>query len=266
MCNHLRMEPFGDPEARIRDLERPLADRANASEMGTRPYEVTSSANVPVPPPYPYPSPPPPPPPPLGASPPYGYESPPYPSPYYAPPQRVVHKRTHVGWIAPLVVVVIAVIGTGVALVWFNVVKSTTSSPIPNPPGISGGGGPVDSPQLPEIEIPDIEVPGIPSIELPIGPSDEVLTVEAGSSVSIAGVDRQQRVVCNQGAVSVSGMNNTVEITGACESVTVSGMENVVTVDSAATITASGFDNRVTYRQGTPEVSKSGNGNIVEQG
>ena len=32
------MEPQDDPEARIRALERPLADTARATELGTTPY------------------------------------------------------------------------------------------------------------------------------------------------------------------------------------------------------------------------------------
>jgi hypothetical protein len=51
------MEPSGDPEARIRDLERPLADQAGASEVSTRAFEAPASpgasVKVPVPPPYP---------------------------------------------------------------------------------------------------------------------------------------------------------------------------------------------------------------------
>ncbi len=35
MCEHLRMDPKDDPEARIRELERPLADAARTSELGT---------------------------------------------------------------------------------------------------------------------------------------------------------------------------------------------------------------------------------------
>jgi Protein of unknown function (DUF3060) len=45
----------------------------------------------------------------------------------------------------------------------------------------------------------------------------------------------------------------------------VSGVENVVTIDSADTIGASGFDNQVIYRSGSPEIA-SGGSNIVEQG
>ncbi len=55
-------------------------------------------------------------------------------------------------------------------------------------------------------------------------------------------------------------------ITGQCLSVTVSGVENTVTVDAAAKINASGFNNRVTYLSGTPEINNSGGDNVVEQG
>jgi hypothetical protein len=47
-----------DPEARIRALEQPLADRARATELGTTPYTSSGNANLPPPllpmPPTPY--------------------------------------------------------------------------------------------------------------------------------------------------------------------------------------------------------------------
>jgi hypothetical protein len=72
--------------------------------------------------------------------------------------------------------------------------------------------------------------------------------------------------VCNQGTVNISGMTNTIDIQGNCAGVSVSGMDNVITVESAQSISASGFDNQVTYRAGAPEISTSGTGNTVEQG
>lgn len=253
MCKHLRMEPEGDPEARIRDLERPLADQAQASELGTRPYEAIPSADVPVPH-HPY-SPQP------DAYPQYGapqYGSPQYGSPYYAPPQHVVHKRPQTMlWLIPLVV--IGIIGFGaVGLVAFvNLAgPGTDSPPRPPSPGISGG-GPVD--------VPDVDI-NIPEIEVPFDPGGEVVTVGAGDTLSFGGIDQTKTVVCNQGTVNISGMTNTIDIQGNCAGVSVSGMDNVITVESAQSITASGFDNQVTYRAGTPEISTSGTGNTVEQG
>jgi hypothetical protein len=43
-------------------------------------------------------------------------------------------------------------------------------------------------------------------------------------------------------------------------------MENTVTVDSAATISASGLNNHVTYLSGTPQIDNSGDSNVIEQG
>lgn len=223
------MEPDGDPEARIRDLERPLTDQAQSSELGTRPYETTPSANTPVPP-YPY-----------GPQPdPYG--SPPYGSPYYSPPQRVVHKRPQPAlWLIPLVVVGVIGIGIAALVTYVNLGGSGTGSPVrPTSPEIEGGG--------------------------PLTPTDDLVTVGAGDTLSFGGIEQNKTVVCNQGTVNISGVTNTIEIQGDCAAVSVSGMDNIITVESAQTITASGVDNKVTYLEGAPEVSKSGSGNVIEQG
>ncbi|BBZ46183.1 hypothetical protein MPRM_34640 [Mycobacterium parmense] len=55
-------------------------------------------------------------------------------------------------------------------------------------------------------------------------------------------------------------------MTGHCASLTVSGVKNVVTVDSADSIDASGFDNRITYHSGAPTISNSGDSNVIQQG
>ena len=55
-------------------------------------------------------------------------------------------------------------------------------------------------------------------------------------------------------------------ITGHCASLTVSGVQNSITVDAVDTIDASGFNNKVTYHSGSPKITKSGDGNVVQQG
>jgi len=57
-----------------------------------------------------------------------------------------------------------------------------------------------------------------------------------------------------------------VVITGHCTQISVSGVQNSITVDSVDAIDASGFNNKVTYHSGTPEVGNSGDSNVVEQG
>ena len=95
------MEPDGDPEARIRDLERPLAQQADASELGTRPYRPAPSFDGSGPqyrhqdvPGYAQQ-------PPWSAPPPSG---PQWGSPYYSPPQHVVRKSPRLLWVVPLTV------------------------------------------------------------------------------------------------------------------------------------------------------------------
>ncbi|MEW5812434.1 MAG: DUF3060 domain-containing protein [Actinomycetota bacterium] len=241
------MEPTGDPEARIRDLERPLAGQASASELG--------GATAPVPP-YPYTAPPPDP----YAAP--TYEQP-YGSPYYAAPQQVVHKRSSPAlWVIPLIAGVVVIAGVIGVIVYF-----VGNNAVPGRPNVSGGGGTVAEPSIPSIpSMPSIpSIPGIPAIP-GIGDSDQVLTVDAGGSLSIGGVDRKQTVICNDGTVSISGMNNTIEVQGSCSEVSVSGMENTLTVESAGAISVSGFDNKVTYRNGDPKTSQAGTGNVIERG
>lgn len=235
MCKHLPMEPFGDPEARIRDLERPLADQAAANELGTHPYREVAPPTTPVPP-Y--------------SHPPYTQQQ--YGSPYYAPPQRVVRKRSHTAalWMIPLVIVGALVAGVVAVVAYVNTGSPDSFTHNPSPP-ISGGGGPLDAP---------------PSVETRIDSTEQIVTVEAGGFVSLGGVETRQTVVCDDGTVNISGVNNTIEVQGACTMVTVSGVENTVTVESADTISASGFNNRVTFGSGNPEISKSGSGNIVEPG
>jgi len=43
-------------------------------------------------------------------------------------------------------------------------------------------------------------------------------------------------------------------------------MQNSVTVDAVDSIDAAGFNNQVTYHSGSPKISKSGDGNVVQQG
>jgi hypothetical protein len=256
------MEPDGDPEARIRDLERPLTDRAQATELGTQPYEAQPSSAVPVPPfaysdaqpPSDSPTPsaylPPPAYPPQAGFP--EYAPPPSGSPYYAPPQRVVNNRPQVAlWLIPLVIIAIAVAGVIGAVAWFNV-SSTDVGPAPRPvaPSIAGGGGQLDR----------------PGAVVPVPPADDVVTVGPGESVTFGGVNQKKTIVCTQGTVNISGMTNTIEVQGDCAEIAVSGMTNIVTVQSATTITASGFDNKITFHLGAPQISTSGTGNVVAQG
>jgi Protein of unknown function (DUF3060) len=116
-------------------------------------------------------------------------------------------------------------------------------------------------PDFPGVSVPSISVPSMPSMPVPAGPT----TAPPGGQLSVAGVEEQKTIVCNDNHVSVSGVSNTVTITGHCTSVTVSGMQNNVTLDTSDQINASGFDNVVTYHSGSPDIN-SGGSNVVQQG
>ncbi|QUR66055.1 DUF3060 domain-containing protein [Mycobacterium spongiae] len=233
------MNPEDDPEARIRELERPLADVARASEIGsTQPGDYSYSSDG-----YTYPPAPPPP----------SYGSP-FPG---ATPRSSTGNR--VWWIVAAVGVfgVLALVG-GIAAFTARQLSGDgviSLSPSPSAPGATAW--PKENP------------PGSPPSDRgtatpTAGPATSLPPL--GGRLSVSGVNADKTIVCNDSIVTVSGMSNTVIITGHCATLTVSGMQNSVTVDSSDTIIASGLNNQVTYHSGAPKITKSGRANVVEQG
>lgn len=234
------MKPEDDPEARIRELEQPLADTARASELGEQ-----GGYNYPPPPPGPVPPPMPPTVPPPG----YGYSSP-YPG---ATPRSSSGMRWF--WILAAVGVLgVLVLVGGIAayaahqfshedLVVPSPTESTSASPVPSRTAPSTGKTRTPS----------------------AGPSPSA-TAPAGEEITISGINENRTIACNGNVITISGISNTVVLTGHCATVNVSGLQNVVTVDNVDTIEASGLNNKVTYHSGSPKISKNGSGNAVEQG
>jgi hypothetical protein len=233
------MKPEDDPEARIRELERPLSETARASELG--------SAQTPGG--YPYPpgpaAPPLPPPPPFN----YGTSFPP------SAPRTFNRLRLWIILAAVLVPVAITVVAGIIGnnaghqfsrgLTTLSPAPSVSPSTVPN--------------SLPNTET---QTPGAgPSTAPPSKPLPPV-----GGNLSAAGINESQTIACNDSIVNVSGISNTVVITGHCKSLDVSGVQNKVTVDAVDTIEASGFNNQITYHTGSPSIDKSGDGNVVQQG
>lgn len=244
------MNPEDDPEARIRQLEQPLADAARASELGS-PQPPGGSAYQAYPPPGPVP-PPPPMPPPYGST--YGsYDSygsqPPFPG---ATPRSSSGNRLF--WILAAVFVVgILVMVGGIVAYAGSHLSRTLSTLTPTFPTISSPAGTVPPPSGTKTRNPST------------GPSTSPAP-PPGGDLTVSGLNENKTLACNDSVVEISGMSNTVVITGHCASLTVSGIENTVTVDAVDTILASGINNKVTYRSGSPKVSKSGSGNVVQQG
>jgi len=240
------MEPRDDPEARIRDLERPLADTARASELDSAP-----SGGYAYPPPPPGPVPPPPP----GLPPqaPYSYDAPySYGGPLPGTAPRSSGNR--VWWIlaALFVVGVLALVGgiAAFAAHRFNRGNFIVPSATPSTSQVR--------------TIPRSPAPSRTRTQS-AGPSTSLLPPQGGE-LTVAGINENQTVTCNDNIVTVSGVSNTVVITGHCVSLTVSGLNNTITVDAVDAVDASGLNNQVTYHSGSPKISKSGDGNLVQQG
>ena len=218
------MEPQDDPEARIRELERPLTNQAYTSELGV-------SHGYAGPPPLPAP------PPPMADSISFGSTRP---------------RTTGQVWWIVIAVFILGVVGLVVGIMVYvgNVFSSTTSS-FTTRPSMYGGDG---------------SFTGSPSSRPRTSTGPSTSSAPRGGNLSVSGVGKHETIECNDSSASISGMSNTVVLTGHCATVTVSGIKNIVTVDTADTISASGFENQVTYHSGAPTIQNAGSDNVVEQG
>jgi hypothetical protein len=222
------MRPEDDPEARIRDLERPLNDVARNSELGVGAHDATHGYVAPASESYPPPLP--------GAYPqtaPWDAQFPPM-SPMSSPARGRAQRM-------PVVIAVLSVVIAGGVSLYLS--TKSVPSDLGNP-DIAGGGA---------------TLTGSP----PAGP--ETPPPGAGVAITVAGIGQHRTIDCNETVLSISGMDNTVTVTGHCASLSVSGMDNTVTVDSAASIGVSGFDNRIVFHVGEPQISNSGSDNTVDR-
>ncbi|WP_082973946.1 DUF3060 domain-containing protein [Mycobacterium sp. E740] len=240
------MNPEDDPEARIRQLEQPLADYG-AVELGANDPAGGTQQTAALPPPV--------------YGPPYQQQS-----PYSAPPFGVsfppgpTKKGAPFGLIFGLIGAVAALVVAGVGvIVWSSM--SSTPDRITTRPGFPDVNG--DSPRQGGVTIgPSRNAPtALPTQDRP----PKVAEAPAGGQYSVSGVEKTETVECNGSNISVSGVNNTVTLLGHCLSVTVSGVDNRVTIDSTDTIGASGFDNEVVYHSGDPRIDATSR-NTVTQG
>lgn len=226
------MKSEDDPEARIRELEQPLAEAARASEAAAdqSPSKWAPPSGPPVPPPLPL-----------------AYSGP------FSGPSAGTPARGQLRWIL-VALFVIGVMSLPVAIFLFGkheVSRSALPSMAPIPSVSS------KSPTASRT---------IPSTPGPATPDTSVTTAPAGENVTVSGINEVRTIHCDGGGVSISGITNIVTVTGHCASVNVSGIQNQLTLDVADSIQASGSGNRVTFHTGTPKIAKSGFDNVVQKG
>ncbi len=226
------MKSEDDPEARIRELEQPLADAARASEAAANPPPGKWA---------------PPPGPPLSS---------PTTLPYGGSFQTLPAGARRQGrglWIL-LALFVVGMIALPIGIFVFSTHQMsrgglTTLLPAPSVSSISPS--------------PSGAAPGTVSVA---PPTSSATTVPAGENITVSGISEVRTIACNGGSVSVSGITNNVTISGHCTSVTVSGIQNEVIADAADRIQVSGSGNHVTYHNGSPKVGNSGLNNVVQKG
>ena len=227
------MKSEDDPEARIRELEQPLADAARASEASANPSpgKWAPPSGPPMPPPVM-----------------------PYSGSYQSPPIGTPRQGRGL-WIF-LALFVIGMIALPIAIFLFSAHQVTrggltTLFPTPSISSMS----PTPSGAVPST-----------TAGAPASPPSSATTAPAGQNITVSGINEVRTIACNGGTVNVSGITNNVTITGHCASVSASGIQNQVTVDSADNIQASGSGNHITYHTGSPKVGNSGFGNVVQKG
>lgn len=234
-----------DPEDRIRELERPLAEAARASEQGSA--QPAAPGAPPAGQAYP---------PPAGQ----GYPPGPPPSPWTfggpmgPPPQRSSGNR--VWWIVGTVIVIgVMALAGGIAAFAAHQISGVKSI-IATPPTISMTVGPPSGSTS----------PGPSTSRRKSSSPSTSPAAPPGTELSVSGINENRTIACNDNIVSVSGVSNTVSITGHCISLSVSGVQNSITVEAVDAIDASGFNNKIIYHSGAPKISNSGGSNVVQQG
>jgi len=234
------MSSHDDPEARIRDLERSLSEQSTelTHSVHDTDRQAADEYHRPSPPPY---------------LPTQQHHGVPF------PPPVTTSAGAGRGWILYAVLATVVAVGIGGAVTFFVNAFHTVGSVVDvfdgGPPAVEGGGGPFD--------VPSGQSGGIQPTATTLAPA---VPAVPGDVVTVSGVGENRTIACEGGVVNISGVDNRVVITGRCARVSVSGVEIVVTVAEALRISASGFDNRVTYLAGTPDVDQSGNANVVERG
>jgi len=266
-----------DPEKRIRELERELADTTrtppspppaeNAPYTGYVPPtgDASYTGNLPYPGSAPY----------AGGSP-YGFGFP--------PPRR---RRTY-PWL--LVVIALGILAPTIISLVMHFARSTTiRSTFGNGARTTAPStGPTAVPQGGELRVGgNLETKTIACNDgnltlygtggtytvtghcasLKAGGYNNNVTVDSADTLESSGYGNTVTVhACNNGKLTLSAYGIGFNVTGHCASLTISSYDNKVTVDSVDSINVSGYNNVVTYHSGTPKITDSGYSNTIRPG
>jgi hypothetical protein len=239
-----------DPEKRIRELERGLADAS------------------PVAPGVPY----------TGGAPNAGS------SPYY--PGPMPRRTMRFPWYVGVVLVLLVAVSVGYAAISGR--STVGRSTLGHSPRTTPSNGPTAVPQGGTLRVGgnsetktiacndgNLTLYGYSSkysvtghcTSLKVGGYDNNVTVDNADTLESSGYSNTVTDhACNNGKLRLSSYGIVFYVTGHCASLTISSYDNNVTVDSVDSINVSGYHNTVTYHSGTPQISDSGYNNAVQQG
>lgn len=217
MCEHLRMDPKDDPEARIRELERTLSERASELGAGQPPTRQWPQPNFPPPP-----------------------AGPPAPWPGYADPAPRRSRSAvpillvlvgGLGLIATLGITAYHLLGSS-GSTRSDTTTSRSTMTLTAVPGAPTGGPSTSTPAPNET----VTVSGIA----------EHRTIECdGNAVIVSGIENNLTLNGHCNSVSISGIQNIVTVESV-NTIGVSGFDNHVTYRTGEPqINKSGKDNTV---------------------
>jgi Protein of unknown function (DUF3060) len=102
---------------------------------------------------------------------------------------------------------------------------------------------------------------------LKVGGYNNNVIVDSADTLESSGYGNTVTVhACNNGNLRLSAYGIAFDVTGHCASLTISSYDNKVTVDSVDGINVSGYNNTVTYHSGAPKIADSGYSNTIQQG
>ena len=265
-----------DPEKRIRELERELADTTRAAPSPPPATDVPYTVNAPYTGSAPY-----------TANTPYtGDAMDTGSSPYgfgFPPPRR----KAKFPWFLVIIVLLAVVVPIIMSFVstFGNLNRSTFH---PGPRTTAPSNGPTAVPQGGELRVggnlttrtvacndgkltlygygTTYSVTGH-CASLTVGGYNNNVTVDSADTLESTGYSNTVAVhACNNGNLRLSSYRIAFDVTGHCASLAISSYDNKVTVDSVDSIDVSGYNNVVIYHSGAPKITDSGSSNNIRQG
>lgn len=254
-----------DPEKRIRELERGLAD-ATAT-----PQSAPYTENAPYTGETPYTSGP-------------AYSG----APSYGTGFQQPRRTGSFSWL--LILVVLGILIPAVVALVALFVRSNPSGSILNniPKPVAPSNGPTAVPQGGELRVGgNMETKTIACndgnltlystrgtytitghcVSLKVGGYNNNVTVDNADTLESTGYSNTVTAhACDNCKLTLSAYSIEFDVTGHAASLTISSYDNKVTVDSVDRINVSGYDNVVTYHSGTPKITDSGRSNTIHRG